>query len=264
MKNRIELLFERKQERVVNIYFTAGYPHLEDTLPLLRIIQESGIDLAEIGMPYSDPLADGPVIQQSSMVAIANGMTIDQLFRQLQPMRNSVAEGGIGSELPVILMGYLNPVLQYGMERFCADAAAAGVDGLILPDLPVAEYQLLYQSCFKKYGLELIFLVTPETSEERIRLFDQVGGGFLYAVSSSSTTGQTNGNTIQPGYLNRLKQMKLRLPVLVGFGIRSREDVTEASRYANGAIIGSAFIRALRQPDADALTHAKTFLNELL
>src|SRR5574343_659884 len=142
MKNRIELLFERKQERVVNIYFTAGYPHLEDTLPLLRTLQQSGVDLAEIGMPYSDPLADGPVIQQSSMVAIANGMTIDVLFQRLEPMRKPVAEGGIADELPVILMGYLNPVLQYGMERFCAAAAAAGVDGLILPDLPVAEYQL--------------------------------------------------------------------------------------------------------------------------
>lgn len=264
MKNRIELLFERKQEAVLNMYFTAGYPNLDDTLPILMALQQGGADLVEIGMPYSDPLADGPVIQQSSMQAIANGMTIEQLLRQLQSMRQPLEEGGIGNELPVILMGYLNPVLQYGIERFCADAAAAGVDALILPDLPVAEYQSMYQPYFRKYGLELIFLITPETSEERIRLFDRAGGGFLYAVSSSSTTGQINGNAIQPEYLTRLKHMQLRLPILVGFGIRNRDDFREASRYANGAIIGSAFIRALQQPGGTAAAKAKTFLNELL
>ena len=211
----------------------------------MKALQENGADMIELGMPYSDPLADGPVIQASSTIAIANGMTIQKLFEQLKDFRKSPPPaGGIGRPLPVILMGYMNPVLQYGFEKFCTDAAAVGIDGLILPDLPEYEFETEYGAIIKKYGLDFIFLVTPETSEERIKKLDELSTGFLYAVSSSSTTGSDKNMTDVNSYLQKLKSLNLRNSILVGFGIKDKPTFEAACRYANGAIIGSAFIKA--------------------
>jgi len=243
--SRIAELFKRKKEKVVNIYCTAGYPHLNSTLKVMKALQDNGADMIELGMPYSDPLADGPVIQASSTVAIANGMTIQKLFEQLKDFRKSPSFGGVGEVLPVILMGYMNPVLQYGFEKFCEDAATVGIDGLILPDLPEYEFETEYGAIIKKYGLDFIFLVTPETSEERIKKLDELSTGFLYAVSSSSTTGKDKDMTDVNSYLQKLKSLQLRNSILVGFGIKDKQTFEAACRYANGAIIGSAFVKAL-------------------
>ena len=204
----------------------------------MRALQDSGADIIELGMPYSDPLADGPVIQQSSSIALANGMTIKILFEQLKDFRKTIS-------IPVLLMGYMNPVLQYGFERFCTDAAAVGLDGLILPDLPEHEFETEYGAIIKKRGLDFIFLITPETSEQRIRKLDELSSGFLYAVSSSSTTGSNKNMTDVRTYLQNLKRLNLKNPVLVGFGIRDKTTFETASTYANGAIIGTAYIKAL-------------------
>lgn len=225
----------------MNIYCTAGYPYLNSTLEVMKSLQQNGADIIELGMPYSDPLADGPVIQDSGMVALKNGMTIHVLFNQLKSMR-----GESGITLPVILMGYLNPVLQYGFERFCADAAARGVDGLILPDLPMREFETEYSAIVKRYGLDFIFLVTPETSVERIRKIDALSTGFIYAVSSSSTTGKDKDFSAVESYLQRLHQLRLINPVMVGFGIKDKATFQSACKFANGAIIGSAYIKALQ------------------
>ncbi len=237
--SRIAALFKRKNRKVLNIYCTAGYPQPDSTLRVIKSLQENGADLVELGMPYSDPLADGPVIQHSSTIALANGMTIKRLFEQLKGLRQQ-------TDIPVILMGYMNPVLQYGFEKFCSDAAAVGVDGLILPDLPEYEYETEYGAIIKKHGLDFIFLVTPETSEDRVRKLDKLSSGFLYAVSSSSTTGSDKNMTDMDAYLQRLAGMNLANPVLVGFGIRDRESFEAGCRHANGAIIGSAFVKALQ------------------
>jgi tryptophan synthase alpha chain len=207
-------------------------------------------------MPYSDPVADGPVIQHSSHVALQNGMSIEKLFQQLQGFRQEVYA-------PVILMGYMNPVLQYGFERFCQQAAKVAIDGLILPDLPIYEYEHEYGPYIRKYGLSFIFLVTPETSEERIRKIDEITSGFIYAVSSSSTTGKDANLTSQHAYFERLKNMKLRNPVLIGFGIRDRQTFEAACNYANGAIIGSAYIKAL-DSGQDIETSTRHFLGEIV
>ncbi|HXB08915.1 MAG TPA: tryptophan synthase subunit alpha [Puia sp.] len=235
---RIQELFAKKKKNVISIYCTAGFPRLDSTLEVMKALQDNGADLIELGMPYSDPLADGPVIQASSGKALANGMTVAALFRQLQGFRSSI-------QVPVLLMGYMNPVLQYGFDKFCAAAAAAGVDGLILPDLPIYEFETEYGPVIKKYGLDFIFLVTPETSPERIRRVDALGEAFLYAVSSSSTTGKNKDMEAQQAYFERLQQMGLRNPVLVGFSIRDRTSFEAACRHTNGAIIGTAYIRAL-------------------
>lgn len=236
--SRIQELFKKKNKQVLNVYVTAGYPQLDSTVPVMQALQKSGADLIELGMPYSDPLADGPVIQASSTIALQNGMTIKKLFEQLKNMRSSV-------QTPVILMGYMNPILQYGFEKFCADAAAVGVDGLILPDLPEFEFEHEYGSIIKKYHLDFIFLVTPETTPERIKKLDALSTGFLYAVSSSSTTGKDQDMSGVSAYLQRLQSMGLKNPVLVGFGIKDKASFEAASEFANGAIIGTAFIKAL-------------------
>ena len=236
--SRIKDLFQHKPQKILNVYCTAGYPELNSTLTVMKALQDNGADLIELGMPYSDPLADGPVIQASGSKALANGMTIATLFKQLKDFRKQI-------NVPVILMGYMNPVLQYGFEKFCADAAAAGIDGLILPDLPEYEFETEYGAMIKKHGLDFIFLVTPETSEERVRQLDGLSTGFLYAVSSSSTTGNEKDFSEVEKYLQRLKGMQLKNPVLVGFGIKDRATFNAACKYANGAIIGSAFIKAL-------------------
>ncbi len=240
----------------LNVYCTAGYPQLDSTLPIMQALQANGADLIELGMPYSDPLADGPVIQESSSAAIANGMTIETLFEQLKTMRESMS-------IPVILMGYMNPVLQYGFEKFCADAAAVGVDGLILPDLPQYEFETEYGDIIKKYELDFIFLVTPETPETRLRKLDELSTGFLYAVSSSSTTGTNKQMADISEYLKRLQGMQLTNPVLVGFGIKDKATFEAACAYANGAIIGSAYIKALGEGD-DVETTTQQFLQKVL
>ena len=225
-------------------------------MEVMKALQENGADIIELGMPYSDPLADGPVIQQSSAIAIANGMTIAKLFEQLKDFRKEIS-------LPVVLMGYMNPVLQYGFEKFCADAAAVGIDGLILPDLPEFEFETEYGAIIKKYNLDFIFLVTPETAEERIKKLDSLSTGFLYAVSSSSTTGSENksGNTEE--YLKKLKVLKLKNPVLVGFGIKDKASFDAVCQHADGGIIGSAYIKALEN-STDVNASTKNFLSSIV
>lgn len=236
--NRIDQLFSKKQNNVLNIYCTAGYPSLNDTLPVMQALEAAGADMVELGMPFSDPLADGPVIQASSTKAIANGMSIKKLFEQLKDVRASV-------NLPIILMGYINPVLQFGVENFLQHCAGNGVDGIILPDLPMQEFEEEYKPLFEKYGIHLIFLVTPETSEERIRKIDSLSRGFVYAVSSSSTTGKDKSFEGQQAYFEKIKKLQLKNPVLIGFGIKDKATFEAASAYSNGAIIGSAFVKAL-------------------
>lgn len=245
---RIGELFKMKKERVLSVYSTAGFPRPDSTLEVMKALEAGGADMIELGMPYSDPLADGPVIQASSTRALENGMTLALLFGQLKNMRDSI-------HIPVLLMGYINPILQYGFERFCEAAAGIGVDGLILPDLPIYEYETEYGPILRKYGLDFVFLVTPETSPDRIRKVDMLSTGFLYAVSSSSTTGGDKDMREQEAYFQRLRQMKLRNPVLVGFGIRDKVSFDAACRHANGAIIGTAYIRAIGQAtDVNAAT----------
>jgi tryptophan synthase alpha chain len=244
--NRIEQLFETKKQRVLNVYCTAGYPEFDSTINVLKALQDNGADLIELGMPYSDPLADGPVIQASSSKALANGMTIAKLFEQLRGFRNSSTGVG-GIYTPVLLMGYMNPILQYGFEKFCQHAADIPIDGLILPDLPEYEFETEYGPIIQRYGLDFIFLVTPETSEERVRKLDSLSTGFLYAVSSSSTTGKDKNMNDVETYLQRLQSYKLKNPVLVGFGIKDKQTFDMACKYANGAIIGTAYINALSQ-----------------
>jgi tryptophan synthase alpha chain len=254
--SRITDLFDKKNKQVLNVYCTAGYPHLDSTLRVMKALQENGADLIELGMPYSDPLADGPVIQASGGKALENGMTVAKLFEQLKDLRPAI-------RVPVLLMGYMNPALQYGFERFCADAAAAGVDGLILPDLPIYEFETEYGALIKKYGLDFVFLVTPETSEDRVRKVDALSTGFLYAVSSSSITGKDKNMNAQQGYFERLNKMRLKNPVLVGFGIKDRQTFDTACQYTNGAIIGTAYIQALEKtPDIETAT--KNFLTTIL
>jgi len=254
--SRITDLFRRKNKRVLNVYCTAGYPQLNSTLEVMKALQDNGADMIELGMPYSDPLADGPVIQASSMKALENGMTIAILFEQLKDLRKTI-------QLPVLLMGYMNPVLQYGFERFCAAASAVGVDGLILPDLPIYEFETEYGPIIRKYGLDFVFLVTPETSPERIAKVDSLSSGFLYAVSSSSTTGKDKDMGGQQTYFEKLHDMQLRNPVLVGFGIKDKATFETTCRYTNGAIIGTAYIKALENAkDINAAT--STFLKPIL
>jgi tryptophan synthase alpha chain len=240
--SRIKSLFARKNKNVLNIYCTAGFPKADSTVRVIRALEKHGADIVELGMPYSDPLADGPVIQQSSSVSLSHGMTIKKLFEQLKDLR---AE----SNIPLVLMGYMNPVLQYGFDKFCAEAASVGVDGLILPDLPEYEFETEYGAIIKRHGLDFIFLVTPETSDDRVRRLDSLSTGFLYAVSSSSTTGSDKNMADSGAYLERLEKMQLRNPVLVGFGIRDRASFEQAGRHANGAIIGTAFVKALQNSD---------------
>jgi len=260
---RIAELFKRKNKGIINIYCTAGYPRLESTLKVMRALQESGADMIELGMPYSDPLADGPVIQRSSTIALKNGMTIKALFEQIKDLRESPSFGGVGETIPVLLMGYMNPVLQYGFEKFCEDAAAAGIDGLILPDLPEYEFETEYGPIIRKHGLDFIFLVTPETSDERIRKLDELSSGFLYAVSSSSTTGSDKNMTQVDSYLQKLESLHLRNLILVGFGIKDRATFNAACKHANGAIIGSAFIKALEGAGDEQQT-VKQFLKTII
>jgi len=258
----IKNLFQHKQRNVLNVYCTAGYPQLNSTVEVMRALQNNGADIIELGMPYSDPLADGPTIQASNGVALHNGMTIEKMFEQLQDFRNTPDEKN-AIRIPVLLMGYMNPILQYGFEKFCRQAAELPVDGLILPDLPEHEFETLYGDIIKEYGLDFVFLVTPETSEERVRRLDALSTGFLYAVSSSSITGSDKDFSAVETYLQRLQSMQLNNPILVGFGIKDKQTFQSACKYANGAIIGTAYIKALEHTD-DVNEATRQFLGSVL
>lgn len=254
--NRIDELFKQKNKKILSVYCTAGYPELNSTVKVMKALQDNGADLIELGMPYSDPLADGPVIQASGSKALSNGMTIATMFSQLKGFRKEIYT-------PVILMGYMNPVLQYGFEKFCQHAADAPIDGLILPDLPEYEFETEYGPIIQRYGLDFIFLVTPETSEDRVKKLDSLSTGFLYAVSSSSTTGKDKNMTDVNAYLQRLQSYNLKNPVLVGFGIKDKQTFDTACKHANGAIIGTAYINALGN-NADINEATKSFLQPIL
>ncbi len=225
---------------LLSIYFTAGYPSLNDTVPVLKALQESGVDMVEIGLPFSDPLADGPTIQQSSTEALQNGMTTKTLFQQLKDVRQHI-------DIPLIIMGYFNPMLQFGFEKFCAACNEVGIDGLIIPDLPLAEYTEHYQHLFEQYNLSNVFLITPQTSQSRIEQIDNASNSFIYMVSSASVTGSTSGfGDDQKQYFKRISDLKLNNPQIVGFGIKDNQTFKEATQHAKGAIIGSAFIKHLK------------------
>lgn len=239
VKNRLTELFKVKQKSLLNIYFTAGYPSLNDTVPIIKALEKAGADMIEIGMPFSDPLADGPTIQQSSEVALKNGMSIKILFEQLKEIRKEV-------KIPILLMGYLNPVMQYGVENFCKKASEVGIDGLILPDLPFDEYLVSYKETFESNNLSNVFLVTPQTSEERLKKIDESTQGFIYVVSTESTTGNTKNIFQADDYFKRIQNSGLKNPFMIGFNIKDKETFQFASQYANGAIIGSSFINAIK------------------
>lgn len=238
--NRINKLFETKQKNILSVYFTAGFPQLEDTTVIIEELVTNGVDLIEVGMPFSDPMADGVVIQNSGHVALKNGMSIKKLFSQLENIRSKV-------NVPLVMMGYLNPIMQYGFENFCKDCQRVGIDGLIFPDLPMHDYLTEYKEITERYGLEFIFLITPETSEERIRLIDSNTNGFIYMVSSAATTGEQKSFSNKVEYFNRINSMGLKNPRLIGFGISNKETKDMVCQYSSGAIIGSAFIKALEQ-----------------
>jgi tryptophan synthase alpha chain len=238
--NRIQKKM-KEDHSLLSIYFTAGYPETEDTVPIIEALEQAGVDMVEIGLPFSDPLADGPTIQASSTAALRKGMHTELLFQQLKGIREKVS-------IPLIIMGYFNPVLQYGVEKFCARCREVGIDGIILPDLPLDVYKEEYDGIFRANGLLNIFLITPQTSEERIRKIDQGSDGFIYMVSSASTTGARDGfGPEQVGYFQRVASMQLRNPQIVGFGISNADTFTQATTHAKGAIIGSAFIKMLGQ-----------------
>ena len=239
----------------LNIYFTAGIPTLEDTAEIMKTIQNSGADMMEIGMPYSDPVADGPVIQEAHELALKNGMTIAKLFSQLKSVKDEI-------KIPVILMGYINPVLSFGFEKFCEECANSGVSGLIIPDLPPIEFEKNYQPILEKYGLNFTFLVTPETSEERIKYLDSLSSGFLYAVSSSSTTGNENKEVKNDEYLNKLASINLKNPVMIGFGIKNKTDFEQVTEKAQGGIIGTAFVKILLE-NKDWKEKAEAFIKSI-
>lgn len=243
-QNRITDLFAQKSERLLNVYFTAGFPHLDDTVTVLRGLQQAGVDIVEIGMPYSDPVADGETIQKSNERALDNGMSLKKLFAQLDGCRDESVPDPI--TVPILLMGYINPVLQYGVENFCRICREVGVDGVILPDLPLDLFLAEYAPTFREYGLLNVNLITPQTTDERIRLIDAESDGFIYMVSSASITGAVTGiSDPMRAYFERIQAMNLRNPRLIGFGINNHETFDAACENANGAIVGSAFIRHL-------------------
>src|SRR5690606_28710477 len=229
------------EKKLLSIYFTAGFPHLNDTVDILEELEKSGVDMVEIGLPFSDPLADGPTIQESSTRALQNGMTTEVLFNQLKDIRKTVS-------IPLLIMGYFNPILQYGVEKFCQKSAEIGIDGLIIPDLLMDVYVENYKEIFERYNLVNVFLITPQTSEERIRTIDEISNGFIYMVSSASVTGAKNEfGEAQKNYFQRIQSMYLKTPQIVGFGISNSQTFEAATHYANGAIIGSAFVKHINE-----------------
>ena len=247
LMNRINKAFENKKE-ILSIYFTAGFPNLSDTISIIQNLDKSGVDMIEIGLPFSDPLADGPTIQQSSSTALKNGMTTKKLFSQLKDLRKL-------TNIPIIIMGYFNPIMQYGVESFCKDCESIGIDGLIVPDLPVDIYYNNYKKTFEKYNLLNMFLITPQTSIERVKFIDKISNGFIYMVSSFSITGAVNSfQKEQKEYFERINKMNLKSPLLIGFGISNRETYKDAIKFSQGAIIGSAFIKHLEKKGVNKIT----------
>jgi len=255
--NRIHTLFKEKDSRVLSIYFTAGFPSLDDTVPIMEAIQAGGADIIEIGVPYSDPVADGPTIQDSNKIALDNGMSMKLLFEQLKGFRSKV-------HLPVVLMGYLNPIMQFGMQAFCQKCKEVGVDGLIVPDLPMQQYLEDYKAMFDQYGIVNTFLISPQTSEKRIREIDEKTDGFIYMVSSHAVTGaKADISEEQVAYFERVAAMNLKNPRLIGFGISDAKTFTSASQFSNGAIIGSAFIKTIK--DSENLSEGiQTYLQSVV
>lgn len=252
--NRIQNKLQ-ENKKLLSIYFTAGYPNINDTVSTIQNLEKSGVDMIEIGLPFSDPLADGPTIQASSTQALKNGMTSEVLFEQLKDIRKSV-------NIPLIIMGYFNPMFQYGVEAFCKKCQENGIDGLIIPDLPVDVYHEEYQSIFEKYGLINVFLITPQTSDERIQYIDSISKGFIYMVSSASTTGaQVGFGDQQTNYFERIGKMNLKNPQVIGFGISNNETFTQATKYAKGAIIGSAFVKHITNGGVKSID---TFIKSIL
>ncbi len=252
--NRLQQLFQNKKKDILSIYYTAGYPNLNDTLKIAQELERSGADFMEIGFPYSDPVADGEVIQRSSKQALDNGMTLEILFDQLKDLRKTVT-------IPILLMGYVNVVLQYGMANFCKKCKEIGIDGCIIPDLPMYEYEEMYESCFTEHGVSNIFLVTPQTSEERIRKIDGLSNAFIYLLSSAATTGKNlDVSSAARDYFGRIQSMNLKNPVMIGFGISDKKTFDSANEYAAGAIIGSAFVKNLDQNDVEG--SVKKFMKE--
>ena len=252
--NRINQKLQ-EDKKLLSIYFTAGYPNLNDTATIIQNLEKSGVDMIEIGLPFSDPLADGPTIQDSSTQALKNGMTTEVLFNQLQDIRKSVS-------IPLIIMGYFNPILQYGVEAFCKKCQEIGIDGLIIPDLPVDVYEEQYKTTFEQHKLINVFLITPQTSDKRIRYIDSVSNGFIYMVSSASTTGAKSGFAEeQMSYFKRIADMNLHNPQIVGFGISNHETFKQATQYAKGAIIGSAFVNFIK---SNGLNNIKVFVKNIL
>lgn len=243
--NRINQLFQAKKNNILSVYFTAGFPQLNDTLPVLKALQSQSVDLVEIGIPFSDPLADGLVIQQSSHRALQNGMNLRLLFEQLTAVRADI-------HIPLVMMGYLNPIMQFGFEHFCSECSRVGVDGMIIPDLPMSDYLSEYKAVADRYGLKFIFLITPETSEERIRQIDEHTDGFIYMVSTAAVTGTQSNFDRQTDYFRRINAMGLRNPRLIGFGVSNKATLDRVNEHASGAIIGSAFIKALEASDSPA------------
>jgi tryptophan synthase alpha chain len=244
----------KEDKKLLSIYFTAGYPQIDDTVTIIEALEKSGVDMIEIGLPFSDPLADGPTIQESSTQALKNGMTTEVLFNQLKEIRESV-------KIPLIIMGYFNPMLQYGVEAFCKKCQEIGIDGLIIPDLPVDVYNEDYKTIFEAYGLINVFLITPQTSVQRINFIDSISNGFIYMVSSASVTGGSAGfGAEQTDYFKRISDMNLKNPQIIGFGISDHKTFKQATQYAKGAIIGSAFIQYLTK---DGTASIKKFVTNI-
>lgn len=258
MNNKLTSLLQDKPQNLLNIFYTAGYPKLEDTTIILEALHDSSVDIVEIGIPFSDPLADGPTIQESSKIALENGMSIEKLFYQLESFNKVNSR----VEIPILLMGYLNPVMQYGLEKFCKRCHELKVDGLIIPDLPLDIYMSEFKSVFEKHDISNIFLVTPQTSEKRIKQIDEASNGFIYAVSSASTTGSKTDFSAAADYLGRLKDMNLKTPILTGFNIKTRENYLNACEYVNGAIIGSEFIRNIENT-TDLKNSVRSFIEKI-
>ena len=251
--NRINKTLQ-KDKKLLSIYFTAGYPKINDTVSIIKELEKKGVDMIEIGLPFSDPLADGPTIQESSTKAIENGMTTSLLFEQLKDIRKTV-------QIPLIIMGYFNPMMQFGIEKFCQKCASVGIDGLIIPDLPLHVYETEYKAIFEKYDLKNIFLITPQTTNERIQQIDEISDSFIYMVSSAAVTGSQSGfGSEQMDYFKRISDLKLKNPQIVGFGIKDKQTFSEATKYQNGAIIGSAFIKFIA---SNPINQIKNFLTNI-
>ena len=251
--NRINTKLQ-ENKKLLSIYFTAGFPNLNDTVSIIKELETNGVDMIEIGLPFSDPLADGPTIQESSTKAIENGMTTSLLFEQLKDIRKTV-------QIPLIIMGYFNPMMQFGIEKFCQKCASVGIDGLIIPDLPLHVYETEYKAIFEKYDLKNIFLITPQTTNERIQQIDEISDSFIYMVSSAAVTGSQSGfGSEQMDYFKRISDLKLKNPQIVGFGIKDKQTFSEATKYQNGAIIGSAFIKFIA---SNPINQIKNFLTNI-